>query len=106
MPCTAKKYEAQRPEMNSSGYQVVDAVLTTRELGRMLQHEGINFNLLKESDFDNPLGISSGAAAIFGVTAVLWKRPYARSMKWRPAKHCNSWNSLLCAGWKESKRLG
>jgi len=68
MPCTAKKYEAQRPEMNSSGYQDVDAVLTTRELGRMLQHEGINFNLLKESDFDNPLGISSGAAAIFGVT--------------------------------------
>lgn len=68
MPCTAKKYEARRPEMNSSGYQDVDAVLTTRELGRMLQHEGINFSLLTESDFDNPLGISSGAAAIFGAT--------------------------------------
>ncbi len=68
MPCTAKKFEAARPEMNSSGYRDVDAVLTTRELGRMLQHEGIDFNNLTESKFDAPLGISTGAAAIFGAT--------------------------------------
>jgi NADP-reducing hydrogenase subunit HndD len=68
MPCTAKKFEAARPEMNSSGYQDVDAVLTIRELGRMLRHEGIDFNLLPESEFDLPLGISTGAAAIFGAT--------------------------------------
>lgn len=68
MPCTAKKYEAARPEMNDSGYRDVDAVLTTRELGRMLKHEGIDFNNLEESEFDTPLGISTGAAAIFGAT--------------------------------------
>lgn len=68
MPCTAKKFEAARPEMNSSGYRDVDAVLTTRELGRMLQNEGIDFNNLAESEFDAPLGISTGAAAIFGAT--------------------------------------
>jgi NADP-reducing hydrogenase subunit HndD len=68
MPCTAKKFEAQRPEMNSSGYQDVDVVLTSRELGRMLRHEGLDFQMLKESEFDSPLGISSGAGAIFGAT--------------------------------------
>ena len=68
MPCTAKKFEALRPEMNSSGYQDVDVVLTTRELGRMLRHEGFDFQMLTESNFDLPLGVSSGAAAIFGAT--------------------------------------
>ena len=68
MPCTAKKFEARRPEMNSSGYQDVDAVLTTRELGRMLRHCGIDFDLLPEGEYDDPLGISTGAAAIFGAT--------------------------------------
>ncbi|NLI92100.1 MAG: 4Fe-4S binding protein [Peptococcaceae bacterium] len=68
MPCTAKKYEAARPEMNSSGFRDVDAVLTSRELGRMLRQEGMDFQKLTESEFDAPLGISSGAAAIFGAT--------------------------------------
>lgn len=68
MPCTAKKYEAQRPEMNSSGYQDVDAVLTTRELGEMLMEAGIDFDKLQEEEFDAPLGISTGAGAIFGAT--------------------------------------
>jgi NADH-quinone oxidoreductase subunit G/NADP-reducing hydrogenase subunit HndD len=68
MPCTAKKNEAIRPEMWSSGYQDVDAVLTTRELARMLRHEGIDFNMLKESEYDSPLGTSTGAAALFGTT--------------------------------------
>ncbi len=68
MPCTAKKYEAARPEMRDSGYRDVDAVLTTRELGRMFKHEGIDFNSLEDGEFDLPLGISTGAAAIFGAT--------------------------------------
>ncbi|WP_368293916.1 NADH-dependent [FeFe] hydrogenase, group A6 [Dehalobacter sp. TBBPA1] len=68
MPCTAKKYEAERPEMCASGNQDVDIVLTTRELSRMLQHEGIDFQILPEAEFDSPLGISTGAAAIFGAT--------------------------------------
>ena len=68
MPCITKKYEAARPEMNSSGHRDVDAVLTTRELGRMLRSEGIDFECLADGEFDDPLGKSSGAAAIFGAT--------------------------------------
>lgn len=68
MPCTAKKYECTRPEMNSSGYQDVDHVLTTREFGRMLRQAGVDFAALPDGSFDNPLGISTGAAAIFGAT--------------------------------------
>lgn len=68
MPCTAKKFECTRPEMNSSGYQDVDAVLTTRELGRWLRKEGITFDNLEDSDFDPILGVSTGAGAIFGNT--------------------------------------
>ncbi|MCX7919657.1 MAG: NADH-dependent [FeFe] hydrogenase, group A6 [bacterium] len=68
MPCTAKKYEASREEMNSSGFQDVDAVLTTRELINMIQQAGIQFTNLPESEFDNELGESTGAAPIFGAT--------------------------------------
>ncbi len=68
MPCTAKKYEAERPEMRSSGYQDVDAVLTTRELAHMIQQAGIDFCRLEDDEMDAPLGISTGAADIFGNT--------------------------------------
>lgn len=68
MPCTAKKYEAQRPEMNASGYRDVDYVLTTRELARMLRSAGINWDALEPEEFDAPLGISTGAGLIFGAT--------------------------------------
>ena len=68
MPCTAKKFEAQRPEMNASGGQDVDAVLTTRELGRMITQAGIDFLALPDETMDQPLGISSGAADIFANT--------------------------------------
>jgi NADH-quinone oxidoreductase subunit G/NADP-reducing hydrogenase subunit HndD len=68
MPCTAKKFEAGRPEMTASGYPDVDAVLTSRELGRMLREAGIDFFDLPEEDYDLPLGISTGAGAIFGAT--------------------------------------
>ncbi|HIT69153.1 MAG TPA: iron hydrogenase small subunit [Candidatus Aphodomonas merdavium] len=69
MPCTAKKYEIQRPEMvNAGGVPDVDAVLTTRELARMIKTAGIDFRSLPERPFDAPLGLSTGAADIFGVT--------------------------------------
>ncbi len=68
MPCTAKKSEAERPEMNDSGYQDVDYVLTTRELGRVIKEAGINFKTLEDGTMDSPLGLSSGAADIFANT--------------------------------------
>ncbi len=68
MPCTAKKFECNRPEMADSGVQDVDMVLTTRELARMIKQAGINFNSLPEGRMDKPLGISTGAADIFAVT--------------------------------------
>ncbi len=68
MPCTAKKFEITRKEMNSTGYPDVDAVLTTRELARMIKDAGIDFKTLEDSVFDNPLGLSTGAADIFATT--------------------------------------
>lgn len=68
MPCTAKKAEAARPEMNASGYQDVDFVLTTRELGRMIKEAGIDFEQLPIESFDDPLGESTGAGVIFGAS--------------------------------------
>lgn len=68
MPCTAKKYEADRPEMRSSGYKDVDYVLTTRELARMIRQAGVNFNTLPDMKYDSIMGESTGAAVIFGAT--------------------------------------
>ena len=68
MPCTAKKFECERPEMRDSGYQDVDYVLTTRELARMIKEAGIDFANLPEESFDSPLGAGTGAAVIFGAT--------------------------------------
>ena len=68
MPCTAKKYEADSPEMRSSGYKDVDYVLTTRELARMIRQAGVNFDRLGEEKYDSIMGDSSGAAVIFGAT--------------------------------------
>ena len=68
MPCVAKKYEAERPELESKGVKDVDIVITTRELGRMIKEAGVNFLSLDNEEFDNPLGESTGAAVIFGTT--------------------------------------
>ena len=64
MPCTAKKFESTRPELKSG----VDLVLTTREAARLIKHFNIDFADLPDEDFDPALGISTGAAAIFGAT--------------------------------------
>ena len=68
MPCTAKKFEKTRGHQSAAGVPDIDAVLTTRELARMIKREGILYNELADSEFDAPLGIGSGAGLIFGVT--------------------------------------
>ena len=68
MPCTAKKFECQRPEMTASGVRDVDVVLTTRELGKMIRAAGIDFDSLPDGEMDAPLGLSTGAADIFANT--------------------------------------
>ncbi|MPM34357.1 Iron hydrogenase 1 [bioreactor metagenome] len=68
MPCTCKKFECDREEMNSSGYKDVDVVLTTRELAYLIKDMDIDFKNLKETKFETPLGEYSGAGTIFGVT--------------------------------------
>lgn len=69
MPCTAKKYEKERPQLQKDGIQDVDAVLTTRELGKLIKRSGIRFDKLPEEQFDNDVvGEYTGAGVIFGVT--------------------------------------
>lgn len=68
MPCTAKKFECQRPEMNASGYRDVDYVLTTREIGRMMRESGLDIREMPDEPPDDILGDYSGAATIFGAT--------------------------------------
>ena len=68
MPCTAKKYEVRREEMRQHGWLPVDVSLTTRELGRMITRAGLLFQNLPDGEFDEMLGLSTGAATIFGAS--------------------------------------
>ncbi|RJP61063.1 MAG: hydrogenase [Ignavibacteriales bacterium] len=68
MPCAAKKFECNRPEMNASGYRDVDFGLTTRELAKMIKEAGIHLPEMPKSHFDDPFGDASGAGLIFGAT--------------------------------------
>ena len=68
MPCIAKKFERQRPELRDSGFADVDAVLTTRELAKMIKAAGMNFKDLPDEKHDEPMGISTGAGLLFGAT--------------------------------------
>ncbi len=68
MPCTAKKFECNRPEMADSGHKDVDFGVTTRELGKMLQQAGIDLPNVPKSDFDDPFGSATGSGVIFGAT--------------------------------------
>lgn len=68
MPCTAKKYEMNREEMSRNDIKDVDAVLTTREVAKMIKEKGIRFTELPDEDFDHPLGEYTGAGVIFGAT--------------------------------------
>jgi NADP-reducing hydrogenase subunit HndD len=68
MPCTAKKYEKTRKEMQVDNLDNVDAVLTTRELAKLIKQSNIDFINLEDSNFDDPMGEATGAGAIFGAT--------------------------------------
>jgi NADH-quinone oxidoreductase subunit G/NADP-reducing hydrogenase subunit HndD len=68
MPCTAKKFEAKRPEMRASGFQDVDYVLTTRELGKLIKSAGIDLEAVQPQNYDPIMGIGTGAGTIFGNT--------------------------------------
>ena len=68
MPCTAKKFEARRDNQSAAGVYDIDIAITTRELARMIKRAGIQFKNLADSNFDDPLGVSTGAGAIFGAT--------------------------------------
>ena len=68
MPCTAKKFEKEREEMKDSGFKDTDAVLTTRELARMIREIGLQFDKLEDEDYDKMMGKSTGAGTIFGTT--------------------------------------
>lgn len=86
MPCLAKKYEAARPELNNEGHQDVDIVITTRELAKMLKEAGIDFNSLEDSNFDNPLGESTGASVIFGTTGGVLEAALRTAYEWLTEK--------------------
>ncbi len=100
MPCTAKKFEARRPEMcaafeywrrkgkvrEDERFPDVDAVITTREAARMLKEVGIDFPNLPEEEFDAPLGISTGAGTIFGVTGGVMEAALRTAYEWLTGK--------------------
>ncbi|MBN1395060.1 MAG: iron hydrogenase small subunit [Pirellulales bacterium] len=68
MPCSAKKFECNRPEMCASGYKDVDYGLTTRELAKMIHEAGVDLPNMPKSDFDDPFGTATGSGVIFGTT--------------------------------------
>ena len=68
IPCTAKKFEVQRPDQSAAGVPDVDIAITTRELARMISVAGIDYNALADEAFDDPIGKGTGAGIIFGAT--------------------------------------
>lgn len=86
MPCTAKKMEAARPEMGREGRRDVDAVLTTRELARMIREAGLDLASLPEDRFDPPLGAATGAGSVFGVTGGVMEAALRTVSEWVTGK--------------------
>ena len=82
MPCLAKKYEASRDEFAPEGIRDVDIVISTRELATMIKEAGIQFNELEDSDFDHPLGESTGAGVIFGATGGVLEAALRTAASW------------------------
>ncbi len=82
MPCLAKKYEADREELKTNGIPDVDFVLSTRELADMMKEAGIDLAKLEESDYDNPLGESSGAGVIFGASGGVLEAALRTAADW------------------------
>jgi NADP-reducing hydrogenase subunit HndD len=107
MPCTAKKSEAKRPEMSLDGeHQDVDVALTTRELAKMIKQIGIDFKHLNEMQFDDPCRVTSGAAAIFGVTGGVMEaalRTVKEVLENKPLEEVNFYDVRGFKGIKEAE---
>ena len=86
MPCVAKKYESKRPELGQGDYSDVDIVITTRELGRMLKDLGLDFANLPEEEFDELMGVASGAGDIFGSTGGVIEAALRTAYEWLTGK--------------------
>ncbi len=87
MPCTAKKYEKEREQLITNGLKDVDAVLTTRELGKLIKRSGINFAKLPDEEFDNDIvGDYTGAGIIFGVTGGVMEAALRTAYFWLTGK--------------------
>lgn len=86
MPCTAKKFEITRDDMDGAGYPDTDVSITTRELGRMIERAGLNFKSLPDEKFDNPLGDSTGAGVIFGATGGVMEAALRTANDWLTGK--------------------
>ncbi|MEA4894964.1 MAG: [FeFe] hydrogenase, group A, partial [Oscillospiraceae bacterium] len=82
MPCTAKKYECKRPEQSVNGIPDVDVALTSRELARMIERAGIDFVNLPNENYDDPMGVSTGAAVIFGATGGVMEAALRTAAEW------------------------
>ncbi len=82
MPCTAKKFEVAREDEAAAGVPDVDVALTTRELARMIDRAGINFAELPDEEFDDPMGVSTGAAVIFGATGGVMEAALRTAAQW------------------------
>ncbi len=98
MPCQAKKYEAGRPEFAHDGVRDVDYVLTTREMARMFNEAGIDISKMQEDNFDNPLGESTGAAVIFGVTGGVCEAALRTAYEWVTNKELKDVNFTAVRG--------
>ena len=98
MPCVAKKYEACRNELSTDGILDVDISITTRELAKMIKEIGINFNDIKEENFDNPLGESTGSADIFGATGGVLEAALRTAYEWITDKDLDNVNFTKVRG--------
>ena len=101
MPCLAKKYEAGRPEHQTDGVRDVDYVITTRELSKMLKESGIDLRYMPDEEFDNPLGESTGAGIIFGVTGGVLEAALRTVYEKVTGKELTNVNFTAVRGWKD-----
>ncbi len=86
MPCTAKKFEIGREDQSAAGVPDVDIAITTRELAKMIDRAGIQFNMLPDEEFDSPLGEDTGAAVIFGATGGVMEAALRTANDWLTGK--------------------
>jgi NADH-quinone oxidoreductase subunit G len=100
MPCLAKKYESAREELSENELLNVDHVITTRELGHMIKEAGITFTTLEASDFDHPLGESTGAGVIFGATGGVIEAALRTAYEWLTNETLENVNFTELRGFK------